>query len=129
MTAQKQSVLDNFHTEFMSQSVLPEGLENQFLLKAIGDFELDLYALSYDDVNGVFNETLSQPEINALSMLMYKYYLKRELDRVLKLNNIVGREIQLTAMGQSKQATQKVYSEWVVEVKNYLNKIKDNSFL
>jgi hypothetical protein len=128
MTTPKQDVLTNFHTEFMSSSPLDPSLENQFLLKAIGDYELDLESLEYDKDAEVFQVDLKQFEVNALSMLMYKHYLKRELDRVLKLNNIVGKDIQLTSMGQTKQVVQKTYDEWVDEVGQYLNKIKDNSF-
>jgi hypothetical protein len=128
MATPKSKVIDKFHSKFQSPIALPSALEDEFLLTAIGDFELDLYDLNYDDVGGQFPSDLSNKEINVLGTLMYKAYLNRERDRILKLNNIIGRDIKLTAMAESKAQINKAYEQVCGEVNNLINKLKDNSF-
>lgn len=125
----KDDVIRRFHTEFMSPTTLPSGLEVEWLKKAIGDFEEELYSLDFDEESESFTSKLKQSEISMLSRLMYKYYLKRDLDRILKLNNIVGKDLSLNAMGQAKAETRMTYEKWCFEIDKYLNKFKENSFL
>ncbi|WP_079709857.1 hypothetical protein [Paraliobacillus ryukyuensis] len=124
----RDNVISNFHTEFQSPTVLPDGIEDQFLIKAVGDFQLDLYPISYSTSTKDFEESISISEEILLGKLMYKHYLSRELDRVLKLNNIVGKDISLTSMAGSKSSIQKRYTELVGEIDEVIYKLKDNTF-
>lgn len=128
MTTPKSSVLNYFHTEFQSSIELDAGLENQFLLKAIGDFELDLYPIKYDSEANEFDYDLSIIEQSLLGKLMYKHYLSRERDRILKLNNIVGKDISLTSVGQSKSTIIKASENLKIEIDEILHKLKTSSF-
>lgn len=117
-----------FHSSFQSQvEILPE-LEQQFFVNAIGDFSLDLYNLDYDLDSYEIEQDLSQAEINLLGKLMYKYYLQRERDRIMKLNNIVGRDIKLTGMSDTKQAINKMYNGLLNEIDTMIHKLKDNTY-
>lgn len=127
MTVPYSDILDVFHSSFQSQTTIPTDLEKQFFLNALGYYELELNELDYDDVSETINNDLSRPHIIALGKLMYKYYLHRERDRILKLNNIVGKDIKLTAMGQSKQEINDAYDTTCEEVENLMNKLKDGS--
>lgn len=128
MTTPAQSVLDYFYTEFQSTKVLDEGLVKQFLLKSVGEFELNLSPLSYDGGTDTFDSVLSSIEMILLGKLMYKHYLSREKDRVLKLNNIVGKDISLTAMGSSKSEMRQAYEEVDYEIERMISRLKTNSY-
>ncbi len=128
MTTPKSEVITNFHTEFQSPTALDSSLENQFLLKAVADFELNLYEVNYDSTNETFNNDLNQIEKSALGKLMYKHYLSRERDRVLKLNNIVGKDIKLTSMADSKRTIMKTHEELELEIDKLFSRMKNNSF-
>ncbi len=47
---------------------------------------------------------------------MYKDYLGRYRDRALKLNNIVGRDIQLTGLSNTKAQVNRSYEDLVDEI-------------
>lgn len=119
---------NSFHSQFQSKITLDADLEKQFLLSAIGDFSLDLYELTWDSVNEEILEDLKQTEINLLGKLMYKYYLYRERDKVLKLNNIIGKDVRLTGMADSKGHINKTIESLNGEISEIINKMKTNSF-
>lgn len=128
MATSKEDILKFFHTEFQSNAVLNEGLENQFFLKAIGDFELDLYPLLYNSTSSEFETSLSISEQSLLGKLMYKHYLSREKDRILKLNNIVGKDISLTSVGHSKSAIVKETENLSIEIEKQMSKLKTSTY-
>ena len=117
-----------FHSSFQSKVILPPDLEEQFFITAIGDYSLDLRDLTYNSDIKEISEDLSQSEINLLGKLMYKAYLQRERDRVLKLNNILGRDIKLTGMADSKFAMNTAYITITNEISAMIHKLKTNSF-
>lgn len=119
---------NSFHSQLQSKITLDADLEKQFLLSAIGDFSLDLYELTWDSVNEEILEDLKQTEINLLGKLMYKYYLYRERDKVLKLNNIIGKDVRLTGMADSKGHINKTIESLNGEISEIINKMKTNSF-
>mgnify|MGYP001267560632 CR=1 FL=1 len=127
MTTRKD-VINFFHTEFQSKKELPDGLENQFFLKAIAEFELELYPLKYDSANESFDSNLDLMEQSLLGKIMYKHYLSREKDRILKLSNIVGKDISLTATGLSKSYIIQAHEDVVSEIHILINKLKESSY-
>lgn len=132
MTTPYTKIQNVFHASFQSKhEIIPE-LEEQFFINAVGDFCLDLYEIHYNiDVENneiIIQEVLSQAEINLLGKLMYKYYFQRERDRIMKLNNIVGRDIRLTGMSDTKQVINKMYSDLIYEIDIMMSKLKDNTY-
>jgi hypothetical protein len=128
MATTKQDILNFFHTEFQQKTALNEGLENQFLLKAVADFELLLFSPSYNTTTNDFSELLSLPEQMFLGKLMYKHYLSREKDRILKLNNIVGKDISFTSVGQSKSTILKACENLDAEIERSFSRLTSSSF-
>ncbi|WP_257474755.1 hypothetical protein [Bacillus velezensis] len=59
---------------------------------------------------------------------MYKDYLGRYRDRALKLNNIVGRDIQLTGLSNTKAQVNRSYEDLVDEIEKKMSKLKVNNF-
>lgn len=128
MTTPISKVINSFHTEFQSSVLIPESLEKEFLNKAVGDFELNLYPINYDESTDSFDYTLSNTEVTLLGKLMYKHYLSREKDRILKLNNIVGKDISLTSMAASKSEIRLAYEGLTEEIAETFHKLMDSSY-
>lgn len=123
-----EDVLNSFHSKFQSNEVVPEGLEKQFFIEALASYELDLEPLKYDETTDEFNEEMSRPKIKLLGLLMYKQHLGRYRDRALKLNNVIGRDIQLTGLANTKAQVNRAYEDLSDEIDALLHKLKTNNF-
>ncbi|MEK4006345.1 hypothetical protein [Paenibacillus sp. FSL H3-0333] len=123
-----EAILNNFYSRPQSKVYLDENLIKQFLENALSDYELELSDLEFDSTSGQFATMLNRSTINQLGALMYRYYLSRELDRVLKLTNIVGKDIGLTGMGDAKRTMQLRLTDLDKEIANRFNKMKTNSY-
>ncbi|MCY8958160.1 hypothetical protein [Bacillus atrophaeus] len=121
-------VINVFHSMFQSNEVLPDGLEQQFFMNAIGEYEGELTELNYDEETNTFKEPPTSPQIQILGMLMYKGYLGRYRDRALKLNNVVGRDIQLTGLANTKAQVNRAYEDLVDKIEKKMSKLKVNNF-
>lgn len=109
----KNDVIQSFHSHPMSKHIIPEGLENQFFLNALAEYELDIDPLNYDEISENFPVQLERSVVYTLGMLMYTEYLTRELSRIEKLNGFHGKDIQMTGSDGSKRIT---YSDLQLEI-------------
>ncbi|ANB49243.1 hypothetical protein P9G40_18765 [Bacillus velezensis] len=123
-----EKIINVFHSMFQSNEILPDGLEQQFFINAVGEYETELTELGYDDKSNTFKEPLTSPQIQILGMLMYKGYLGRYRDRALKLNNVVGRDIQLTGLANTKAQVNRAYEDLIDDIEKKLSKLKMNNF-
>ena len=123
-----EKIINTFYSKFQSKVELDEGLVYQFLLSSAAEFSADLYPLSTFEDEYYIDQDLNMAEIELLGALMYKQYLHREKDKVLKLNNIVGRDIKLTSMGNSKYAMNTAYKDLLDEIAIKIDKLKPMVF-
>lgn len=157
------AIQKSFHSRLTSKVPIISELEEQYLLDALGEFELQLYPITYvfgeqqieqegengEDVqeNQLFHnksvttfdsedeyifgeivENLTRAEISLLGALMYKQYLSQQIDEVLQLHNIVGKDISITGVGQSKQVYISRYNKLDSEIKGFINGLKNNTY-
>ncbi|MER2456450.1 hypothetical protein ABS751_00770 [Bacillus subtilis] len=123
-----EKVINVFHSMFQSNEILPDGLEQQFFTNAVGEYETELTELGFDEESNTFKDPLTSPQIQILGMLMYKSYLGRYRDRALKLNNVVGRDIQLTGLANTKAQVNRAYEDLIDDIEKKLSKLKMNNF-
>ncbi|WP_063565471.1 hypothetical protein [Paenibacillus sp. O199] len=123
-----QDILNSFYSRFQSTKLLPEGLVKEFFNQALGDFEIDLYPLGWNIESQEFDEILERSIINLLGRLMYASYLSREVDRIVKLTNIVGKDISLTGMGDSKRFSMMKLAEEESKINEMKSKLKTSSY-
>jgi hypothetical protein len=128
MSTPYEKIVSVFHSKFHSKTIILPELEIQYFLNAQGAFELDLFPIEFDEVNEVIANDLNKSEILVLGALMYKEYLSQERDRILKLNNIIGRDIKLTGAGDSKSNINKTMSELENQIAVMIDKLKTNVF-
>jgi len=127
MVTDFERVLDVFYSTIRDKYELPEGLLKQWFDMAIGDYELDIAPVEYNQDTQKFSR-VSGAMINTIGLMMARFYLKREQSRINKLNNIIGRDIQLNATGDAKRAVQAEYENILYEVEQKLHKQKNHSF-
>lgn len=122
-------VLNVFHSLVKSKIEIDEGLEYQWFLNAIADYELEISSLNYLDNQKVFSDTLSRQVIRTLGLFMYVNYLTQELSRVMKLNGIIGKDISLTGMDATKRVTIQELENEKLYAEKLLHKQKQHCFL
>lgn len=100
-----QDVYDSFESSFQDKCIIPEKLELQWLLKAIGRFSVELEPLIFDDEELVFDKKLDRYIIDTLGAFMKQSYQEREVSKVNKRVSIVGKDLSVDGNNGSKNAT------------------------
>ncbi len=111
-TTTKNDVIQSFHSHPMAKQALPQGLEDEFFISALSQFELDIKTLNYDESSSEFSEKLNRSVVYTLGLLMYSEYITRELSKLEKLQGFYGKDIHLTGNDASKNVT---YKDLVLE--------------
>lgn len=124
----ENDVIQSFHSHPMSKNPLPIGLEHQFFLNALAQYELEITELGYDEVVEEFTSKIDRGAILTLGMLMYVEFLTRELSRIEKLNGFHGKDIQMTGSDGSKRVTLADLELEINRVNELLHKQKNHSF-
>lgn len=118
-----------FHSMPLTKYVIAEELEQEWLKVAVADYELDLSCdLEYDPDTLAFSSKLENTTVRVLSLMMYVCYLQRELSRVMALNGIYGKDIQITGGDATKRVTKSELESEMSRVRERLHKLKKNSF-
>lgn len=128
MATTEIDVINCFHSFPMSKQVLPAGLEHQFFLNALAEYELEICELGYNDETNEFNDTISRNAVLTLGMIMYTNFLTRELSRIEKLNGFHGKDIQMTGSDGSKRITLSDLELELERVDSLLHKQKIHAF-
>lgn len=121
-------VINSFHSHPMSKNLLPAGLEHQFFLNALAQYELEIQELGFDEETKEFTAKISRESVFTLGMLMYIEFLIRELSRIEKLNGFHGKDIQMTGSDGSKRVTLSDLELEISRVNELLHKQKLHSY-
>lgn len=118
-----------FHSMPLTKYEIPEGLEAEWLKIAIADYELNIGCdLAYDADNKVFGEKLSLLTCRTLAQMMYVSYLQRELSRVMALNGIYGKDVQITGQDATKRVTKQELDSQIERVEALLHRQKTPAY-
>ncbi len=90
-----------------------------WLIQAIPEFTNCDQSLSY--TNSAFDATLTQKNINILSILMKKFWLEKEMDNILDMENFVqDRDFKTFSPAQNMKARQDRYNMLKEEISQQL---------
>lgn len=118
-----------FHSMPLTKYEIPSELAHEWLKTAIADYELELSCdLKYDPIVQAFTEKLDNQTIRVLALMVYVSYLQRELSRVMTLNGIYGKDIQITGGDATKRVTKQELEHEISRVAQILHKMKKHSF-
>lgn len=120
----KQDVLGLFFGTFRDTVVLPGGLIDAWFDMALGQYEMEIESLNYDADADLFPESVTRPMLNVLAFMMKVYYCEREVSRVLKINNIITKDITLNGNGDTKRYALEELAVAKARVEDSINKIK-----
>ncbi len=128
MSTSYLDVLNVFHSLLKSKFEIDVGLEYQWFLNALADYELELSQLNYLESQRVFASSLPRYIVKTLGLIMYVNYLTQELSRVMKLNGIIGKDISLTGMDATKRVTIEELQSEKIYAEKLLHKQKQHAF-
>lgn len=122
-------VEQKFHSMPLTKYDIPEALEAEWLSTAVSDCELNLgYELGYNEDTREFSGCLKGIVVRLLAQMMYVSYLQRELSRVMALNGIYGKDIQLTGQDATKRVTKQELDDQIALVETLLHRLKDPAY-
>lgn len=108
---------------------IPEALEDQWLKTAVADYELNIgRTLPYDEQTREFAEKIPNIVQTTLGRMMYVSYLTRELSRVMALNGIYGKDVQLTGQDATKRVTKQELDSQIELVETMLHRQKTPAY-
>ena len=129
MATSFSDIQDLFHTLPQTKFEIATELEAEWLKIAVADYELNLGVdLAYDPAEGTFGGDLGGVAQRTLAQMMYVYYLERELSRVMALNGIYGKDIQLTGQDATKRVTKQELDSQIARVESLLHRQKSHAY-
>lgn len=124
-----EAIVDKFRSMPLTKFDIPEALEAEWLSTAVLDYELNIGCdLCYDEVTHKFDGELKSIVIRTLAQMMYVSYLQRELSRVMALNGIYGKDIQITGQDATKRVTKQELDDQIVLVETLLHRQKTPAY-
>lgn len=101
---QAREVFDSFEASFQDKSIIPEGLELEWLRKAVARYSVELDPIEFNDTEMCFTKKLDRYVIDTLAAFMKQSYQEREVSKVNKRVSIVGKDISIDGNNGSKTA-------------------------
>ena len=119
-----EDVVRKFHSMPLTKFEIPEGLEAEWFSTAVADYELNLGCdLEYREKKKKFSSV-----VRTLAQMMYVSYLQRELSRVMALNGIYGKDVQLTGQDATKRVTKQELDNQIALVETLLHRQKNHAY-
>lgn len=124
-----EAIVDKFRSMPLTKFDIPEALEAEWLSTAVSDYELNIGCdLRYDEEAHEFDGRLKSIVIRTLAQMMYVSYLQRELSRVMTLNGIYGKDIQITGQDATKRVTKQEVDDQIARVEVLLHRQKTPAY-
>jgi hypothetical protein len=120
--------VSSFESTFQDKYELPYGLVEQFFLDALSQYELEMGETRYDEDSQEFPADFKQYQIMTIAYLMKVKYCERELSRVNKIMNIIGKDISMNDSGGAKRATKEELELELNRANDFLNKQKTTAY-
>ena len=124
-----EAIVDKFRSMPLTKFDIPEALEAEWLSTAVSDYELNIGCeLRYVEETHEFCGELKSIVIRTLAQMMYVSYLQRELSRVMALNGVYGKDIQITGQDATKRVTKQELDDQIAQVEVLLHRQKTPAY-
>lgn len=124
MAFTSKDVIESFESTFQDKFVVPLDLEMQWFKDALALYELEIDTLGYNAETDEFATNVKSYQITTLGLMMKRSYCARELSRIIKIQNIVGKDVSLTGTGDQKRISKEELEFEQNRVEDLLNKQK-----
>lgn len=128
MATSAQNVIDSFESIMREKVALSTSLEQQWVLDSVAEYNLQIGTLNYNSTSFTFDEDLDQSIIMILGCLVKLRYLRREVSRVNKINNIITKDLTLNGSGDSKRMTIEEAKMEIEQTEKLINMLKTPSY-
>lgn len=115
-------VINSFHSTFQDKVIIPESLEKEWFLKAVGKYSFEIDPINYIDELEEFDSELNRYTVDTLGLMMKKSYQERELSKVNKRISIVSKDLSIDGSNGSKTATKSELDKVCEELNNMIYK-------
>ena len=123
-----EEVINSFHTTFQDKVEIPESLEREWFMKAVGKYSFEIASIEYDEELGEFDTKLDRYVIDTLGWMMKVFYQERELSKVNKRISIVSKDLSIDGSGSSKSAAKSELEHAQFEFERLLYKQTTTSY-
>lgn len=117
-----EDIILSFHSTFQDKVLIPESLEREWFLKAVGVYSYEIENLVYDEEIHEFDKELDRYVIDTLGLMMKKFYQQRELSKVNKRISIVGKDLSINGGMASSKYSENELAQVSTEVSEMLFK-------
>lgn len=122
-------VIESFESTFQSKYILPDGLIKQWFLDSVGEFSLEVEVLNFDTILEEFDTRLPRWIITSLGLMIKIKYCIREISRINKLSNIIGKDISFNGNGDTKKYTKEELDSEISRLTKLLNNQKPTAYV
>ena len=122
-------VFDSFESTFADKVIIPQGLELVWLLKAIGQYSVEIEPLNFDEDSMEFDTKLTRYTIDVLGLFMKQFYQEREVSKVNKRASIVTKDFSWDGTNGTK-SYEKLHLEYVdAQLNEMLDNLKPTAYV
>ena len=122
MNTTYEEIIKSFHSTFQDKVVVPESLEKEWFLKAVGKYSFEIDPITYIDELEEFDSQLNRYTIDTLGLMIKKFYQERELSKVNKRISIVSKDLSIDGSNGSKTAAKNELDKVCEELDNMIYK-------
>lgn len=115
-------VINSFHSTFQDKVIIPESLEKEWFLKAVGKYSFEIDPINYIDELEEFDSELNRYTVDTLGLMMKKSYQERELSKVNKRISIVSKDLSIDGSNGSKTSAKSELDKVCEELNNMIYK-------
>ena len=115
-------VINSFHSTFQYKVIIPESLEKEWFLKAVGKYSFEIDPINYIDELEEFDSELNRYTVDTLGLMMKKSYQERELSKVNKRISIVSKDLSIDGSNGSKTSAKSELDKVCEELNNMIYK-------
>lgn len=124
-----EEVVKKFHSMPLTKFEIQEGLEREWFSTAVADYELNIGCdLEYNEKKEKFSKKLDGSVVRTLAQMIYVSYLQRELSRVMAINGIYAKDVQVTGQDATKRVTKQELDDQIALVERLLHRQKDPAY-
>ena len=117
-----------FASIFADKQVVSDELVSQWFDMALGEYELEIEPLIYDNVTKEFDSDLARPVINVLGYIVKKFYQERLISLTNKRNNIVTSDISMTGTDSAKSHMETELNQIKESIRSYYTNLKTPAY-
>jgi len=117
-----------FASIFADKQVVSDELVSQWFDMALGEYELEIEPLIYDNVTKEFDSDLARPVINVLGYIVKKFYQERLISLTNKRNNIVTSDISMTGTDSAKSHMETELNQIKESIRSYYANLKTPAY-